>query len=162
MPMYEYTCQDCQTNFELIRSIQDADAPVQCIKCHSENVKRRISLFNASSNGRPPSPGEAIAAAVLAGPCSTCGGSIMKSYQSALITGGSSGIGLALAELLVKEGTHVCLLARDETRLAKAKEDLLSRRAAQDQHIDTISCDIVKYEALNKELKQWVAERGTP
>jgi putative FmdB family regulatory protein len=52
MPIYEYICQDCQTRFEMIRSIKQADADLNCVKCQSENVKRRISLFNAASGSR--------------------------------------------------------------------------------------------------------------
>ena len=41
-----------------------------------------------------------------------------------LITGGSSGLGRALAEQLVKEGASVALMARDAERLASAAEAL--------------------------------------
>lgn len=42
----------------------------------------------------------------------------------ALITGGSSGIGLELARALVQEGARVCIAARDERRLAAAVQEL--------------------------------------
>jgi NAD(P)-dependent dehydrogenase (short-subunit alcohol dehydrogenase family) len=42
--------------------------------------------------------------------------------QRVLITGGSSGIGLAVAERLAREGARVVLLARDEEGLVLAKE----------------------------------------
>ncbi len=42
----------------------------------------------------------------------------------ALITGGSSGIGLELARALLREGARVCIAARDEARLAEAVRDL--------------------------------------
>jgi NAD(P)-dependent dehydrogenase (short-subunit alcohol dehydrogenase family) len=42
----------------------------------------------------------------------------------ALITGGSSGIGLATAELLLDEGAAVTIVGRDEGRLAAATEQL--------------------------------------
>jgi len=42
----------------------------------------------------------------------------------ALVTGGSSGIGLELARELVKDGARVCIAARDERRLAEAARDL--------------------------------------
>lgn len=73
MPIYEYTCQDCQTTFEMIRCIQDADAPVQCIKCSSVNVRRLVSLFNASSSGRSLT-GSSGCDGCSGGTCNTCGG----------------------------------------------------------------------------------------
>jgi NAD(P)-dependent dehydrogenase (short-subunit alcohol dehydrogenase family) len=42
----------------------------------------------------------------------------------AVVTGGSSGIGLATARLLLAEGAHVAICGRDETRLATAKQVL--------------------------------------
>lgn len=54
--------------------------------------------------------------------------------KAVLITGGSSGIGLALARLLAREGASLCLLARDRTRLEAALEEVraasLSRKKA--------------------------------
>lgn len=44
--------------------------------------------------------------------------------QSFLVSGGSSGIGLATAELLVREGARVTICARDPDRLRRAAEDL--------------------------------------
>ncbi|WKN31428.1 SDR family oxidoreductase [Porifericola rhodea] len=42
----------------------------------------------------------------------------------ALITGGSKGIGLAVAEALAKEGVHLLLCARDAQQLKKAEQHL--------------------------------------
>lgn len=86
----------------------------------------------------------------------------MKTYQMALVTGGSSGIGLALAKLLVQEGTHVCLLARDEDKLNRVKADLLNLRTHDDQIVETISCDVTDYKSLDRYLKDWVTQRGVP
>jgi len=46
--------------------------------------------------------------------------------RRALITGGSRGIGLAIARALVAEGVAVALVARDADRLASAAEELRS------------------------------------
>ncbi|MFU8826354.1 MAG: FmdB family zinc ribbon protein [Brevefilum sp.] len=72
MPIYEYTCQDCQTNFEIIRRMQDADAPLTCEHCQGTYVKRGISLFNASSSGRVIAGGSSCSSC-SSGACSTCG-----------------------------------------------------------------------------------------
>jgi 3-dehydrosphinganine reductase len=87
---------------------------------------------------------------------------LMKTYHLALVTGGSSGIGFALAKLLAAEGTHVCLLARDEEKLAMAEVDLQKLKTHPDQVIETISCDITDYQNLDKKLKQWVDRSGSP
>ena len=44
--------------------------------------------------------------------------------KTALITGGSGGIGLALAREFAKDGWSLVLVARDETKLAAAAKEL--------------------------------------
>lgn len=44
--------------------------------------------------------------------------------RSCVVTGGSSGIGLATASLLLGEGARVAIVGRDESRLARAVEEL--------------------------------------
>lgn len=83
-------------------------------------------------------------------------------YKLALITGGSSGIGLALAQALVKQGTGVCLLARDKHKLALRKNDLLEISTGEHQKIETLSCDITDYETLSQVLDRWVDQSGVP
>jgi NAD(P)-dependent dehydrogenase (short-subunit alcohol dehydrogenase family) len=46
------------------------------------------------------------------------------SKKVAIITGGGSGIGLAIAEKFVGAGIHTVIVGRDEAKLAKAKEQL--------------------------------------
>jgi len=72
MPIYEYTCLDCQAHFEIIRSIKDADAPLTCEHCAGQHVKRQISLFNASSGGRTIAGGNSCGSCESSA-CSTCG-----------------------------------------------------------------------------------------
>lgn len=45
MPLYEYHCETCERDFEKRRAIKEADAPVQCPECESEDVTRKLSLF---------------------------------------------------------------------------------------------------------------------
>ncbi len=49
----------------------------------------------------------------------------------AVITGGSVGIGLAVAEALAKEGVHLLLCARDESRLQARAAEIHSRFGVQ-------------------------------
>lgn len=53
--------------------------------------------------------------------------------KTALITGGSAGIGFACAELLVTEGVHVAIAGRDRDRLASASAALHAAGAKQAQ-----------------------------
>lgn len=66
----------------------------------------------------------------------------------ALITGGSSGIGLAAARLLVRRGEAVTILARDPDRLAAAERLLLAERTAPDQPVAALAADVTDAEAL--------------
>lgn len=47
--------------------------------------------------------------------------------RTALITGGSKGIGFSIAEMLAEEGCHLHLVARHKADLEAARESLLSR-----------------------------------
>jgi putative FmdB family regulatory protein len=49
MPIYEYYCPKCKTEFELERTVSEFDQPVACSKCGS-TAKRLISGF-ASKTG---------------------------------------------------------------------------------------------------------------
>ena len=78
MPIYEYQCQDCQQEFELLRSFKDADAEVTCTGCQGKNVQRKLSLFNAtSSNGALTGSGAHAdsggCGSCTGGSCSSCG-----------------------------------------------------------------------------------------
>ncbi|MBS1843581.1 MAG: SDR family NAD(P)-dependent oxidoreductase [Actinobacteria bacterium] len=72
--------------------------------------------------------------------------------QRVLITGGSSGIGLAVAERLTAEGARVVLLARDEEGLATARE-----RAGA---VDTVTADVRDHEAVEAATARAVALLG--
>lgn len=48
----------------------------------------------------------------------------MREIQHCYVTGGSQGLGLAVAERLTKMGAHVSIVARDEAKLATALASL--------------------------------------
>ena len=62
----------------------------------------------------------------------------------ALITGGSRGLGLQLAEAMVEAGAKVALTARKEAELAEAKAHL----EAMGGTVATIACDLAKFETI--------------
>ena len=57
----------------------------------------------------------------------------------ALITGGSRGIGLAVARAFVRHNAHVVITGRDEARLSEARTTLLAMTAGQ---VDAVAGDV--------------------
>ena len=82
------------------------------------------------------------------------------SDMHALVTGGSSGLGLATAELAARSGAHVTLLARDESRLASARERVLAARASDAQRVITRVADVGEREALIAAIQSAETELG--
>jgi 3-dehydrosphinganine reductase len=62
--------------------------------------------------------------------------------MTALVTGGSSGIGLATARLLSTRGAHVWLVARNEEKLAAALAQLESGRISPQQRFGYSVADV--------------------
>lgn len=74
-----------------------------------------------------------------------------------LITGGSSGIGLATAERLAAEGARVTLLARGEEGLQAAEERL---RAGGAEEVWTLAADVTDRDALATAVGRASSEMG--
>lgn len=66
----------------------------------------------------------------------------------AVITGGSSGIGLATAKLFVKEGAKVVITGRDQDRLAKALREMDRSIIGKGDPALSISADILSVDEL--------------
>src|SRR4029453_5909888 len=64
--------------------------------------------------------------------------------QVVLITGGSRGLGLALAREFARAGCRVVLAARDAQELARAEQDLQQRGAA----VLAVPCDVTNQEQV--------------
>ena len=79
-----------------------------------------------------------------------------------LITGGSSGIGLALARLFVSEGAHVAILARRQNILEQARVELASLTRDAYQQIIPIQADVSDLVTLLPRLEAFEAEYGAP
>ncbi len=71
--------------------------------------------------------------------------------QSAIITGGSRGLGLALARELVNENCNVTLLARDEDELKRAKKELDKFNRGE---VHIVVCDITDNVQLSKAIHE--------
>jgi len=80
----------------------------------------------------------------------------------ALITGGSSGIGLELAKQLVQAGASVAILARSPEKLAAAEDTLTPLLRHPEQFIHLISADVTDVEALRSAIEALVSTYGVP
>jgi NAD(P)-dependent dehydrogenase (short-subunit alcohol dehydrogenase family)/uncharacterized protein YndB with AHSA1/START domain len=76
--------------------------------------------------------------------------------QRILVTGGSSGIGLAVAQALVEEGAEVALLARNEVGLAAAKRKL----AESGGEAVTVAADVTDRSALTAAIEEAARQLG--
>jgi 3-dehydrosphinganine reductase len=89
----------------------------------------------------------------------------MKSYfegKVVLITGGSSGIGLATAKLLSKMGAHVWLLARNRDRLQSALAEVKELRSNPCQHCSFVAADVTKMEEVTIAIDEVTNACGAP
>lgn len=77
--------------------------------------------------------------------------------KKVIITGGSSGIGKAVAEELVRRGADICIVARNKVRLNKACEELRLQSVRDNQKILCRSLDVCDrqkvFEASEKILR---------
>src|SRR5258705_396336 len=74
----------------------------------------------------------------------------------AVVTGGTSGIGLATARLFLEEGAAVAICGRDEARLAAAKSTLLGN--APETELLALPCNVLDKDAVGRfvaAVEQW-------
>lgn len=79
-----------------------------------------------------------------------------------LITGGSSGIGLATARLFGELGAHVWLIARDHARLDDALGQVRESCACADQRCGAISTNVADPEDVARAVAEVTATVGLP
>ena len=71
-----------------------------------------------------------------------------------VVTGGSSGIGKALAIEAVKSGAHVSLLARNKAKLENARKEVEKHKVFEEQEIKTFCADVTDYSQLSQVLSE--------
>ena len=75
----------------------------------------------------------------------------------ALVTGGSRGIGLAIARSLIAEGVHVTITGRDEAALLQARKQLEGEGPGQ---VETRQADVRRYGDMERTVSTTVARFG--
>lgn len=75
--------------------------------------------------------------------------------QTILITGGSSGIGLALAKQLARHPVHLLILARSEERLRLAKSEI-ARHADKRTVVSILSANVADVKDLSEKLQPYI------
>ncbi len=93
----------------------------------------------------------------------------MNFYQdkTAFITGGSTGIGLAIAKALAAQGSHVVIFARTVSKLESAKTEIdafskNSKLCTTKQKINYYSVDTADNEAVKTVFARAVSENSVP
>lgn len=82
--------------------------------------------------------------------------------KSVLITGGTSGIGLALASLLIKENCQVAILSRQQLLIDTALAELTKVAPIGAPGVIPIQADVTKRAELNEILDEYTSQHGVP
>ncbi len=69
MPIYEYTCPDCEIKFELIRPLSQSNEAATCPTCEqsAERVLSTFACFSTDESG--------LSSMIGGNSCSSCGAS---------------------------------------------------------------------------------------
>lgn len=82
--------------------------------------------------------------------------------KNIIITGGSSGIGEALAIRLFKAGANIALVARDMEKLCRVSDEISSNINGSDAKVTIYSCDITDPEKVEATVQKIVEVMGPP
>ena len=80
--------------------------------------------------------------------------------RTALITGGSRGLGLSLGHGFVRAGAHVAILARPSALLDAALDSLETARVAPSQRVTAIAADLADLKSLPSVVRRVEASLG--
>lgn len=83
---------------------------------------------------------------------------LQLSDRTAVVMGGSKGLGAGIARMLAAEGVHVCLIARHETSLKETAQKIID----QGGKASWIAADLFSLEGVNKAINQIRQQHGAP
>jgi 3-dehydrosphinganine reductase len=84
------------------------------------------------------------------------------SQQHAIVTGGSSGIGLALAKLLATQGANVSIIARTQEKLDAAVREIEVVRESTKQRVLALSADVADRASIEGAIATAIDRMGAP
>ena len=82
--------------------------------------------------------------------------------KHAIITGGSSGIGKAVAKLIAAEGTSVSIIARNPEKLTSARQEIAEFAINPEQKISSFIADVAVNDQVVLAVEQAIALAGDP
>jgi NAD(P)-dependent dehydrogenase (short-subunit alcohol dehydrogenase family) len=85
---------------------------------------------------------------------------MLLNNRRAVITGGSMGLGLAIARAFVAQGAHVMICARDAAALQEAQDDLQSGAGNGQQEIYSCVCDVSDEQQVDNLFERAVEAMG--
>ena len=90
---------------------------------------------------------------------SRAGASLWKNWH-VLVTGGSEGLGLALAQLALARGARVSLVGRSQEKLAAARVSLSPLLRGNELRLQTFACDVSREGALEEAVRTLEKQSG--
>ncbi|MHA1671754.1 MAG: SDR family oxidoreductase [Promethearchaeota archaeon] len=82
--------------------------------------------------------------------------------KSAIVCGGSQGIGKATAKLFVQLGGNVCIVARTLEKLKATAEEIKSVIINENQFVEIISCDTSNMDQVESLFNEYIKNFGVP
>jgi len=74
MPIYEFHCEKCGSDFEQLFPSSTARASAPCAKCGARKTRRKLSLFGMSSGSRSSEPRSSTRSSCASCSASSCAG----------------------------------------------------------------------------------------
>jgi len=87
---------------------------------------------------------------------------MVRRYQHAIVTGGSSGIGKAISLQLAANGSNVSIVARDAERLKSAQVEIEGACESDDQIVLVVSADVSDRIQAEQAISTAIEQLGPP